>query len=113
MQLVTSSGSISSTSSGVVRLCNNDGHYILVCDEGWDYVDASVACKSAGYSPYGAARFHNEQTQSTAGYSFLDSVSCDGSESTLSECPAVPRSTPCRYDYAGVSCQGGDENQIP
>ena len=106
VQLITSSGSISSTSSGVVRMCNSDGHYFLVCDSGWDYVDASVACKSVGYSPYGATRYHDQQTQPTAGYSFLSSVSCDGSESTLSECPVDPRSTSCSYNYAGVSCQG-------
>ena len=52
VDLVTRSGFSTTSDYGVIRLCNGTEQY-LVCDNGWDYVDASVACKSAGYSPYG------------------------------------------------------------
>ena len=38
--------------SGIVSVCYQSSEY-LVCDDGWDFADAKVACRSAGLSPYG------------------------------------------------------------
>ena len=84
---------------------NDDSDY-LICDYGWDFEDASVACKSLGLSPYGAVPLFNQYVSSVSGYDFLAYVSCDGTESALSMCDAVPRSYSCSYNYAGVKCQG-------
>ena len=52
VDLVVLYGSPSNITSGIVRVCSN-GSGGLVCDSGWDHADARVACKAAGYSPYG------------------------------------------------------------
>ena len=52
MDLITSSGTLSSTASGIVHVCLN-GTKGIVCDYDWGFPDAFVACRAAGYSPYG------------------------------------------------------------
>ena len=104
VQLIQSSGS-----SGVLKLCgsNGDKEY-LICDYGWDYVDASVACKSLGLSSYGAIPLFNQYVSSVSGYDFLSYISCFGTESTLAMCDSVTNSYSCYGNYAGVRCQGWD-----
>ena len=45
-------GTLSEYNYGLVRLCMN-GRRSPICDIDWDENEARVACRSAGYSPYG------------------------------------------------------------
>ena len=38
--------------SGRIEVCVNNS-WGTICSDSWDDIDASVACKQAGYSPYG------------------------------------------------------------
>lgn len=37
---------------GVVKICINK-QWGYICSNGWDYIDAKVACIDLGFSPYG------------------------------------------------------------
>lgn len=111
VELIQSSGSLSTSTSGIIRVCSNNSNtatnnHQLICDYGWNFDDARVACKSTGYSPYGAVALLNQYISSVAGYSFLAYVNCNGSEATLSECSSLNWFSPCSYNYAGAVCQG-------
>ena len=111
VELIQSSGSVSTSTSGIIRVCSNDSttlsnNYHLICDYGWDFDDARVACKSMGYSPYGAVALLDQYISSVAGYSFLAYVNCSGLEATLSECQSQNWLGSCYYSFAGVICQG-------
>ena len=102
---------MTTSSSGIVRVCfnsssNSSNNHQLICDYGWDFDDAKVACMAAGYSPHGAVALHNQYISSTAGYSFLAYMNCNGSEATLSDCQSQSWYGTCYYNYAGAVCQG-------
>ena len=42
--------------SGRIEVCYNNS-WGTICSNSWDNVDASVACKQSGYSPYGINKF--------------------------------------------------------
>ena len=50
-------GTLSDTNYGLLRICMN-GQRDPVCDTDWDENEARVACRSAGYSPYGIKCMH-------------------------------------------------------
>ena len=54
VRLLQYSGILNATSGGVVQLCFDNKKFLL-CDYGWDFVDARVLCQSLGYSPYGTS----------------------------------------------------------
>ena len=92
-----------------MKMCdNNTDTSYLICDYGWDFVDASVACNSLGLSPYGAVPLFNQYVSSSlvSENDFLSYISCYGTETTLTECGSLPLTSSCYNNFAGVRCQG-------
>lgn len=52
VSLLNHYGGPTTDNEGVVALCIN-GTPSAVCDFGWSYEEASVACRAGGYSSYG------------------------------------------------------------
>ena len=76
-----------------------------MCDNGWDDIDAGVACRQLGFGSSGRA-FVSAHFGQGWGFSILDEVTCTGNESTLASCnhnfPIL-----CSHSKdAGVSCTG-------
>ena len=125
VDLITSSSTLSSTASGLIRVCV-DGNKGTVCDYGWGFADAVVACRAAGYSPYGnldkispilvheclvaallgAVPLDDLYLSSSNSFAYsLSYVNCMGNETVLTDCPYSTTSYCSYYSYAGVVCQ--------
>ncbi|XP_052561063.1 deleted in malignant brain tumors 1 protein-like isoform X7 [Tympanuchus pallidicinctus] len=78
-----------------------------VCDHGWDKKDAEVVCRQLGC---GTALSASGEAHLDAGSLrvWLDNVSCDGTETSLTKCRASPwgKSSCSRGKHARVVCSG-------
>lgn len=92
--------------SGRVEVMH-DQQWGTVCDDDWNFPDASVVCRQLGcgtaVSAYGAAHFGRG-----SGPIWLDNVQCSGTEGALSECLARPWGVSnCDHgEDASVVCTG-------
>ncbi|KAJ8034622.1 hypothetical protein HOLleu_21535 [Holothuria leucospilota] len=95
-----------SNSSGRLEVFFNN-EWGTICDDGWDLVDATVACRELGYQvalfAYKQAFFGNG-----SGFIWLTNVQCGGNESSLAECKheifAEPQCS--HHQDVGVLCGG-------
>ena len=121
----------SNASEGRVEVCSNY-QWGTVCDDFWGTVDASVACRQAGFSARGLIEIYNNYLLNNysiyicvkcdytgaiavnfaffgqgAGPIVLDNVACTGTESRLWDCPhiGVGVHNCVHSEDAGVRCQ--------
>ncbi|XP_022104343.1 deleted in malignant brain tumors 1 protein-like [Acanthaster planci] len=98
----------SSYLEGRVEMYKN-GVWWIVCDEGWDIVDAMVTCRQLGYgkatSAPRSAFFGNGK-----GWKGMGPVNCDGTESKLHYCTQETFPDPCYA--AGAVCSHVDEYDV-
>lgn len=85
-------------------MCVNN-NWGTVCDDSWDMVDASVACRQAGFSAEGAMQFSNARFGEGNGSIILDDVACTGTENRLIDCTFNPNSNCGHNEDAGIRCQ--------
>ncbi|XP_019619753.1 PREDICTED: uncharacterized protein LOC109466474 [Branchiostoma belcheri] len=77
-------GGASTSFQGRVEVFH-DGQWGTVCDDEWELSDARVVCRQLGYPGAKAALGSAAFGQGT-GPIWLDNVTCDGSEATISDC---------------------------
>ena len=95
----------SSYSEGRVEV-NYNGEWGTVCDNGWDDIDAGVVCRQLGFGSSGTAIVSAFFGQGS-GSIWLDSVTCTGSELTLTRCGhvGINSTRSCSHaEDAGVKC---------
>uniref|UniRef100_A0A8C3CIX1 Soluble scavenger receptor cysteine-rich domain-containing protein SSC5D n=1 Tax=Cairina moschata TaxID=8855 RepID=A0A8C3CIX1_CAIMO len=84
-----------------------DEEWGAVCDHGWDKKDAEVVCRQLGC---GTALSASGEVHLGAGslHTWLDNVSCEGTEQSLMKCRASPsgKSSCSHGKYASVVCSG-------
>ena len=99
----------SKTSEGNVEILYN-GTWSSVCDDGWDFNDARVVCRSLGFDDAINAT-QNAAFGQGSGPSWLTNLQCSGSESNLLECPhgGSPNNQCSHSDDAGVICTSNSE----
>lgn len=102
---------------GIVEVLYN-GAWGTVCNTGWTYEDALVACRSAGFSS--AVRGVSDASTyfgPGVGSVVLDNVRCTGNEDNLAHCShsgwgVVGSSCSGHANDAGVVCSDGKERRV-
>ncbi|KAJ8022425.1 Galectin-3-binding protein A [Holothuria leucospilota] len=84
-----------------------NGEWGTICDDNWDWSDATVACRQLGY-PDVVAVYHYAFFGEGSGQIWMDGLHCNGSESSLSDCPhnGFGQHDCTHYEDAGVLCGG-------
>ncbi|XP_062575344.1 scavenger receptor cysteine-rich domain superfamily protein-like isoform X2 [Saccostrea cucullata] len=93
-----------SSNKGRVEVFIN-GRWGTVCDDHWDDKDARVVCRSLGYSGNSTAH-QNAYFGQGSGYTWLDDVKCQGTESSIFDCiqNGYGKEDCGHYEDAGVTC---------
>lgn len=83
------------------------GEWGTVCNEGWDMVDAYVACRQLGFPGV----LNSYTAIDGVGPVWLARVACKGTESAVSQCRHSPwgRTQCLRRNDVGVSCRRGTD----
>ncbi|KAM9273392.1 scavenger receptor cysteine-rich type 1 protein M130-like isoform 3-T3 [Morus bassanus] len=98
-------GGCSSFCSGRVEVLH-DGEWGTVCDDSWSLMDAEVVCREVGCGQALSGLFWAAFGQGS-GPTWLDEVTCAGTEAALSLCCARSRGRRCnRGEDAGIECTG-------
>ncbi|XP_054748405.2 scavenger receptor cysteine-rich type 1 protein M130-like [Lytechinus pictus] len=85
-------------------LDDDDNTWGYVCDDGWDDVDAHVACYQLDQRSSEYALFNSSYGTGDDAPFVLNNVDCDGYESTLQECQHGDWRNCTRFDKAGALC---------
>ncbi|CAI8052103.1 Deleted in malignant brain tumors 1 protein [Geodia barretti] len=108
---------VSSCEEGEVRLSKNSSGHVeycqhrtwgAVCSEGWDDIDAGVACSQLGFNPADAIAKGNFSLAESIPI-FLSQVECNGSEIGLKDCVKTMPNARCEF-AAGVMCKRSSPN---
>nr|XP_040134720.1 soluble scavenger receptor cysteine-rich domain-containing protein SSC5D isoform X2 [Ictidomys tridecemlineatus] len=86
----------------------HDGRWGTVCDDSWDTRDSAVVCRELGCGGPRQPDPAGGRFGWGAGPIWLDDVSCAGTESSLSDCPAAPwgKHNCAHNEDVGVACTG-------
>ncbi|XP_043268509.1 lysyl oxidase homolog 2B-like [Venturia canescens] len=83
---------------GNVEILHN-GKWGSICDDEWDFLEATVVCRQLGYEEAIRATGSGQFGQARRHF-WMDNVYCDGTENHLSK---------CRFDGWGISdCESGE-----
>uniref|UniRef100_A0A1X7TSS0 SRCR domain-containing protein n=1 Tax=Amphimedon queenslandica TaxID=400682 RepID=A0A1X7TSS0_AMPQE len=91
-----------SSLEGRVEVCSS-GSWGTVCDDSWDYRDATVVCRQLGLGSTGTA-FSSAYFGQGTGSILMDEVRCTGSESNLTSCSHRTFHDCSHSEDAGVRC---------
>ena len=76
--------------------------YEYICDEEWDINDAHVVCHMLGFPGALDATVRSEYGQPSAKDSWISNVQCNGTESSIFDCPYEENFNCSRSRSAGV-----------
>ncbi|XP_011408442.2 PREDICTED: deleted in malignant brain tumors 1 protein-like, partial [Amphimedon queenslandica] len=93
----------SNSFEGRVEVCSS-GSWGTVCDDYWDYRDATVVCRQLGLGQASATAFSGAYFGQGTGSIVMDDVHCTGSELYLTSCPHRTFHNCGHSEDAGVRC---------
>ena len=107
MRLISNGSDTTVSGEGRVEIYYK-GAWGTICDDDWDVDDATVVCKSLGFSLASRVSKPGEFGQGT-GHIWMSNMNCHGTEDSLSQCFGTKYlPTKCVHEEdAGVVCAGG------
>ncbi|XP_028407271.1 deleted in malignant brain tumors 1 protein-like [Dendronephthya gigantea] len=102
-------GPLSARGTGRIEVFYNET-WGAICDYGWDFMDARVACRQLGY-PDAVRALKRSEVPSGSGKIWLINVFCTGEERNITSCTHRGWGVhPCSHlEDAGVECRTSDE----
>ncbi|XP_028399558.1 deleted in malignant brain tumors 1 protein-like isoform X2 [Dendronephthya gigantea] len=97
-------GPLSANGTGRVEVLYN-GQWGTICDNGWDFKDAIVACRQLGYA-HAISELKGSRVPTGSGRIWLENVACTGEEQKITSCSheAWGSNRCSHYKDAGVDC---------
>ena len=90
---------------GRVEIYNpNKKQYEYICDEEWDINDAHVVCRMLGFPGALDATVRSEYGQPHVKDAWISNTQCNGTESSIFDCPYKVNMNCSRSRSAGVRC---------
>ena len=90
---------------GTVALYNSKKNtYEFICDEGWDINDAHVICRMLGFPGALDATVRSEYGLPRTRDAGLSNIQCNGTESSIYDCPYKHKLNCSSLRSAGVQC---------
>ena len=88
-------------------MCINNT-YGTICDDFWDHLEAAVVCRKLGFSTLGSIPLKEAEFGQGSGKILLSNVNCNGTESSLLDCPVsgVSQKNCNHSEDAAVRCEG-------
>ncbi|KAL5004337.1 hypothetical protein ScPMuIL_017793 [Solemya velum] len=81
---------------------SRDGVWGTICSNSWSHYDAVVVCRELGYA---SGQITSQTSGSADAPVYLDRVGCDGTESSIFECPSLSWGVPCDENKRDVAVQ--------
>ena len=92
---------------GTVEIYNQKkNHYEYICDEEWDINDAHVVCRMMGFPGALDATVRSEYGLPRIKDAWISNTQCNGTESSIFDCPYKVNLNCSRSRSAGVRCLG-------
>ena len=81
-----------------------------VCDDSWDFTDATVACRQMGFVDVNDRYRYNFDPAASSQSIWLADVACNGSESRLIDCShaGIGIENCSHYEDVGIVCTNGE-----
>ena len=90
---------------GLVEIYNSKkARYEYICDEGWDINDAHVVCHMLGFPGALDATLRSEYSQPFVENAWLSNVQCNGTETSIFDCPFEVNYNCSKSRSAGARC---------
>ena len=86
-----------------MEICTS-GQWGTVCDDDWDKPDATVVCRQLEFSDAGSVSTSSANFGMGIGPISLNSVQCNGTETTLANCSSGSVASCTHSRDAGVRC---------
>ena len=98
-----------SNSTGFLEICNKQGSWSIACADSFDIRKASVVCRQLGFNS-AFVNYFNQSFLLNVTPTFIDRLSCSGSETSLNNCSTIDEESQTDLDVVNIPGRLCDSN---